>query len=97
MNCPPALAEIITAILRTGLLRIRNSGDASRCSLEADHLHNLPALLTNFTPEGLQYYWEAERPAFLRQCPNGEATSFEELWRKLAAWAAPPPPQAAPR
>lgn len=100
MICPPPVAEIVTAILRTGLLRIRaigGTGDASRCALEADHLHNLPTLLTNFTPELLRFYWEVERPDYLRRCPEGYAAPFEELWARLAAWATPSTQQAAPR
>ena len=64
MNCPPAIAEVLLQILHEGLLRIRSSGwqnDVARCAREADHLHNLPSLLSNYSPERLRYYWEAER------------------------------------
>ena len=99
MMCPLPVAEIVTAILYTGLLRIRamgGAGDASRCALEADHLHNLPNLLTNFTPELLQFYWEVERPDYLRRCPGG-GVAFEELWAKLSAWTATSAQQTASR
>ncbi len=52
MNCPPEVAEILLEILQNGLLRIRMLGwsDAGhRCAIEADHLHNLPHLLTHFS------------------------------------------------
>src|ERR1043166_741489 len=44
MQCPPEIAEIVTQIISMGLLRIRASGwsgNADRCAIEADHLHNL--------------------------------------------------------
>jgi hypothetical protein len=86
MQCPPAIAEIVTQILATGLLRIRVSGwrgNAKRCAIEADHLHNLPALLTAYRPELLDYYWRTERVAFIRQCSPEEAAAFEPLWTAL--------------
>jgi len=54
MTCPTEIAEILTEILRTGLLRIRAlgwSGNAERCAIEADHLHNVPDLLAHYSPE----------------------------------------------
>jgi hypothetical protein len=94
MNCPPEIAEILLEILRLGLLRIRLmgwGGDSGRCAVEADHLHNLPALLTNFSPDLLRYYWEAERPGFLSQSENNSLGGFEELWNRLAPFVAREP------
>ena len=96
MICPPPIAEIITSLLAKGLLHIRGAGwagDASCCAVEADHLHNLPVLLTNFTPDVLRFYWEVERPAYLDQCPGRKAPPFEDLWEKLASWIPPPTPK----
>jgi len=56
----------------------------SRCG--ADHIHNLPALLKNYSPEGLKFYWEIERAGFISKAT--EITAFEELWKKLHAFAA---------
>jgi hypothetical protein len=89
MNCPPEIAEIIFEILRNGLLRIRLTGwrgDAHRCAVEADHLHNLPRLLTQFSADSLRYYWEVERPSFLNQTTNDFLPGFEELWNRLACF-----------
>jgi hypothetical protein len=87
MSCPPKLAEAIEAILSLGLLRIRSAawaGDAARCAWEADHLHNLPGLLTQYSPERLTYYWQVERPGFLQRAED-EGISVEEF---TAAWNA---------
>jgi hypothetical protein len=80
MKCPEEVAESILEILRIGLLRARAAGwarDAERCALEADHLHNLPGLLADYTPERLRYYLEAETPAITAHAGFGD----EELAR----------------
>src|SRR5438067_1850334 len=84
MNCPPAIAKIILDIVGAGLLRIRAagwSGDPGRCAAQADHLHNLPDLLTDFSQEKLEYYWDVERPSYAAHA--ADAAWFDELWEKL--------------
>jgi hypothetical protein len=85
MNCPPEVAEVLLEILSIGLLRIRAAGwskNPSRCAIEADHLHNLPALLDNYSLERLKYYWEAEKPGFERQLSPGDL-GFQSAWSRL--------------
>jgi len=87
MQCPPEIAAIVCEILRTGLLRIRALGwdhNPERCAIEADHLHNLPALLESFTPEILDYYWHAERVSFIAQSEPLDVEAFEPSWQSLA-------------
>ena len=86
MNCPTAIAEILLEILQTGLLRIRALGwenDAAACAREADHLHNLPTLLTAYTPELLLYYWNVERPNFAERRDRASLEGFAPLWDRL--------------
>ncbi len=88
MNCPPEIADIILEILQAGLLRARAASWASdlrRCELETDHLHNLPELLKNYSPERLRYYWEAERASFIEQGSRAGLydRGFESLWERL--------------
>jgi hypothetical protein len=90
MNCPPEIARILLEILGAASLRIRAAGwagDASRCAVEADHIHNLPALLADYSGEGLAYYWQVEKPAFERQCGDGELAHFQPLWAELRRFA----------
>ena len=94
MQCPPEIAEIVCEILRTGLLRIRALGDADRCTLEADHLHNLPGLLVNYKPELLDYYWQVERVGFVACSTPEDVQGFEPLWRVLAKYVTLPNGQA---
>src|SRR5437867_2363694 len=84
MQCPPEIAEIVCEILRTGLLRIRALGDARRCALEADHLHNLPGLLADYKPGLLDTYWRVERLAFIERSMPEDVQAFEPLWQVLA-------------
>jgi hypothetical protein len=86
MNCPPAIAEVLLDILRQGILRARVagwSGDGDRCAVEADHIHNLPDLIQNFSPERLRYYWDAERSSFMSHFTAEELAPWAPLWQRL--------------
>lgn len=86
MSCPPDLADVLAQIIQTGFLRIRAlgwSGDAKRCAIEADHLHNLPVLLANYCDDLLRFYWQVERTSFLSQLGENAAPEFEPLWKQL--------------
>lgn len=81
MKCPADIADVLLEILRTGILRIRVMDRSADTFLEADHLHNIPTLLQNYSPELLKYYWEIERPSFVKRCTS--CAQFEPLWEKL--------------
>ena len=86
VTCHPEVVDVLCEILRIGLLQARAfgwNGDARRCAIEADHLHNLPALLADFSENGLRYYWDAERPSYVSQVGPEGATAFEVLWHRL--------------
>jgi hypothetical protein len=91
MQCPPEIAKIVSEILTTGLLHIRALGwegaPAKRCAVEADHVHNLPNLLSDFKQEQLDYYWKAERPSFIEQSTVEQIKGFERSWNALAPFA----------
>jgi hypothetical protein len=86
MNCPPEVAEVVLDILQAGLLCIRASGwsgDDRRCAVEADHLHNLPALLSNYSPQLLRFYWDVERTSYLNEIGPESAAVFASQWKRL--------------
>jgi hypothetical protein len=92
MQCPPKIAEIVHEILRIGILRIRAAawnGDAARSAIEADHLHNLPALLADYRPELLDYYLRVESASFASRCSPDDFSCFEPLWNSLAEHSSP--------
>ena len=84
MNCPHEVASILLRLLTLGILRIRSfAGDPDRCFAEADHLHNLPGLISHHSEAALLYYWRVERPSFRDQLADSDREVFEELWREL--------------
>jgi hypothetical protein len=89
MNCPHEIAPILIQIIQDGILRTRSrgwAGDAPRCAIEADHIHNLPALLEGYSPDLLRFYWEVERPTFIRQSEGVDLRNFEILWQELGRY-----------
>jgi hypothetical protein len=87
MNCPSEIADVVTEILQRGLVRIRGYAGAQqlrRCFIEADHLHNLPHVLSDYRVERLQYYWDVERASFVTQVPETERRDLEPLWEQMA-------------
>jgi hypothetical protein len=86
MSCPPEIAEILLEMLGRGLVKIRVlgwDGQADRCAVEADHLHNLPRLLAEYLPEGLLYYWDVERVSYIRNTPPEHLPVWESFWGQL--------------
>jgi hypothetical protein len=86
MNAPTGMAEILLELLETGLLSIRAlgwNGQADRCADEADHLHNLPGLLAEYSPERLLYYWDVERVCYMHQASLPPLSAWEPIWRRL--------------
>jgi hypothetical protein len=86
MSCPRHIIEPLTEILRIGLLNIRISagyGDAHRCYVEANHIHNIPSLIRNYKQELLQYYIDVEKPSFERDSVGVDLQLFEQQWTKL--------------
>jgi hypothetical protein len=86
MNCPPAVARVLLDILQQGILMTRSfgwSGDANRCAVEADHIHNLPSLLAGYSPQLLRYYWDVERRSFMSHFAADELAHWTTLWQRL--------------
>jgi len=78
MNCPDPIKAVVLEFLHLGVLTCRLAGwdpDPERCAVEADHIHNLPNLLADYSPDKLQYYWDVERPIF---ATRGDP---KRLWR----------------
>jgi len=84
MTCPPEIGSILLEMMTMGFVRIRSEADdAARCLVLSDHLHNLPDLVRDFSPAKLSYYWDVERPCFLRKCIEADRTAFEPFWEVL--------------
>jgi hypothetical protein len=84
MSCPPEIARILLQILTHAALHIRvlgGNGEAHRCAIVADHIHNLPDLIANYSPELLRFYWTVEKPIIEREFPTH---AFKSLWDELS-------------
>jgi hypothetical protein len=80
-----AIRRVLLEILRVGLLRVRAAaydGRAEECALEADHLHNVPALLEHLRLEELRYYYTVERPGFIQRT-KARVDDLLPLWDEL--------------
>ena len=70
-------------------LRIRaagREGDANRCAIEANHIHNLPDLLGEYFEEKLIYYYEVEIPGFVACSEGVHIECFRPVWSRLARY-----------
>jgi hypothetical protein len=78
------VSRLLLSILRNGILRIRayaTHEDTSPCFVEADHIHNLPDLIRSPRLDRLSYYFDFERPAFLKHARGTDV--FESDWLRL--------------
>jgi hypothetical protein len=89
MKCPTDVASLLLRIIGLALLNVRGfgftKGDANRCAIEADHVHNLPDLIENFSAGALRYYLDVSRAQYRRLIANEPGTSklFESVWDQL--------------
>lgn len=89
MNCPPELATEVLELITSGLLRIRRMGEqgmAGRCAIEADHIHNLPALLKDYSVDLLRFYWDTERTSYITQSSSDDLAHFEAIWDRMESF-----------
>lgn len=86
----PSDSEVKTAvanILKQALLRIRIEASVASnksCEIEADHVHNLPDLLINYSDELLKFYYDIERTSYLRECKENYPSQYDGDWNTLA-------------
>ena len=91
-NCPAAVADAVTNILRESLLLIRvagNADDADFCAVEANHVHHLPSLLRNYQRAKLERYLAWARSGYLPEFQTRFQrlpTMFLPEWQRLDAY-----------
>lgn len=88
-NCPAEVADALTSILRESILLIRMAGngdDADYCAVEANHIHNLPALLRNYDRSRLERYLTWAQTAYasgFQKRFDRPPTMFMPDWERL--------------
>lgn len=79
--------EIYWFILETGILNIREAaahGDATQCFAEADHIHNMPALLRDIhDKDAQQLYASTMRLSYISQSKPEWQRRFTPFWKAL--------------
>jgi hypothetical protein len=91
MSCPSELSPVLLDIIRIGLLKIRHFGElgmSGRCTVEADHIHNLPELLSDYSPELLVFYWTVERTSYADQSSEDDLRQFSGAWDRVERYIA---------
>lgn len=77
---------ILLEIIQDGLLQIRAAaeiGDIELCRIEANHLHNLPSLIKNFSLDLLGYYIDVEAKQYLREAEGKIRPAFNSKLESL--------------
>jgi len=85
-RCPDEILPAVVEILQNALIRIRNlasRGKMNECCIEANHVHNLPKLLSDYRPELLHFYLVVEKKSYQEETTPNEWLVFEKTWREL--------------
>ena len=94
MHCPASIEPTILEIIRCALLNIRSlgwDGKAAGCALEADHVHNLPNLIQDYSEGALKYYLGPGRAEYAREMQEsatGDLHHLQQLWDQLERFVA---------
>jgi hypothetical protein len=83
-DLPGDVRSAFLQILYQSFLYIRaGAHKQDLCFALSDHAHNIPSLIRAPKPELLQFYWEVERPPFLRKMRdlNERVGVFEPHWK----------------
>jgi hypothetical protein len=89
MNTPPIVQASLLKILGFGLLNIRHHAElknSERCAIEANHLHNIPGLLENFSIDLLKFYVDIEKPQYARETNDQVLAEIRSAWAELTDW-----------
>jgi hypothetical protein len=83
-DLPEDVRSAFLEVLYQSLLYIRVSAHKQAlCFALSDHAHNIPYFIREPKPVLLQYYWNLERPCFLRKMQelNETVSVFEPHWK----------------
>ena len=89
MNSPPIVQASLLKILKFGLLNIRHYAEDKnfeRCGIEANHLHNIPGLLENFSVDLMRFYIDIEMPQYIRETDGQVIADIRSAWAVLTDW-----------
>jgi hypothetical protein len=73
-------------ILERGILNVRTllaRADVEQAIVEANHIHNIPSLLSDEAAHSEGEYWEIARAGYLRDSKPGWPSAFRLMWETL--------------
>jgi len=91
MKILETLQESLLAIVERGIVNIRFQCEGGRyelCEAEANHIHNIPGLVQDFSADKLAYYLEVEVPQYVRAIGHPPRGDLLPQWEILRRWLA---------
>lgn len=73
-------------IVERGVLNVRTllgRGEVEQAMIEANHIHNIPALLRREQGQSESAYWDVARVTYLRESKPGWPSAFREMWKTV--------------
>jgi len=83
MSAPKAIQDALTEIVYYGILMIRmeaKGGNSVRCAIEAEHIHNLPNLINNYSDDYLLCYYPKDVQSYLAATKSTNVNCFRPAW-----------------
>lgn len=80
MKCPDDINRHLLKILKIDILNIRYLIAKEKygfCGIEANHIHNIPALLEDYSPELLSFYLDVEVQEYMREMKGNVSSEFK--------------------
>jgi hypothetical protein len=91
MQIPDEIRTQLLTILAIGVRNIRAYCERRQydlCWSEANHVHNLPDLIENFSADKLAYYLEVEVVQYRREMSDKPTSELRAPWNALRRWLA---------
>jgi REP element-mobilizing transposase RayT len=89
MRSPDAIQSQLLTILAIGVRNIRFYCESRRyelCGAEANHIHNIPELIEDFSADKLAHYLEVEVAQYLRDLSDKPTGDLRAPWDVLRRW-----------
>jgi hypothetical protein len=86
MKCPCEVEKTLLSIIELGLLNARyylGKGDHSRCLKEIEHIHNIPTLIKEFTPDLFLFYKKVVIEEYHSQTEGSISKEMKDFIEKL--------------
>ena len=86
MKCPPEIQDNLLRIIffaAGNIMKAGQAGDAKQCDAEAEHIYNIPQIISHYKPRHFLFYWRDTRPRFIERSQGKDISIFNLAWEKL--------------